>query len=168
MLEGGTERNRLASTLQEAYARGLLSEETFSARMSRVLRAGALDIEQLIGDVDFRGDRGGLRARVSESMRTMTCRLDEFFAAEPSQLLALDWTLADQQLILGRDGGSDVVLDDVSVSRRHARIWSHNGRWALQDLRSRNGTTVNGRRVGRCQLRPGDLLTLGDTRLRVD
>jgi pSer/pThr/pTyr-binding forkhead associated (FHA) protein len=38
----------------------------------------------------------------------------------------------------------------------------------LEDLNSTNGTTLNGRRVGRCELRPGDKLFVGYLELRVD
>jgi pSer/pThr/pTyr-binding forkhead associated (FHA) protein len=61
-----------------------------------------------------------------------------------------------------------VTLADPGVSRRHAHLRFRDGRWILQDLESTNGTTVNGVRVGRCELRPGDVIGVGDTRLLVD
>ena len=60
------------------------------------------------------------------------------------------------------------MLGDLSVSRRHALLRFRDGRWILQDLESTNGTRVNGEPVGRCQLRPGDALQVGDVRLLVD
>ena len=60
------------------------------------------------------------------------------------------------------------MLEDPAVSRRHARLSFRDGRWILQDLGSRNGTRVNGVRVGRCEVRPGDLVELGNTHLTVD
>jgi pilus assembly protein CpaF len=69
---------------------------------------------------------------------------------------------------VGRHHGCDVVIDHPMVSRRHARLRFRDGRWILQDLESTNGTLVNGAAVGRCQLRPGDELALGDYRLVVD
>jgi len=71
-------------------------------------------------------------------------------------------------LIIGRHERCDVVLRDPSVSRRHARLIFRDHKWIIQDLRSTNGTIVNGTRVGRSEVRPGDLLALGDERLRVD
>ena len=62
----------------------------------------------------------------------------------------------------------DVVLDDLSVSRRHARLVFRDGHWVIQDLESTNGTRVNGVRVGRCELHPGDHVDVGDERLRID
>ena len=82
--------------------------------------------------------------------------------------LALDWSGAQSEMLIGRHHGCDLVLSDLSVSRRHLRMIFRDGQWILQDLESRNGTIVNGCRVGRCQLRPGDHLTLGDTHLTID
>jgi pSer/pThr/pTyr-binding forkhead associated (FHA) protein len=87
---------------------------------------------------------------------------------QPADLLALDWTGVVPELLVGRSRRCDVVLDDPGVSRRHARLVFRDGSWVLQDLQSTNGTTVNGVQVGRCQLRPGDSLTLGTACLRVD
>ena len=88
--------------------------------------------------------------------------------ADAWRLLALDWGGECEELLLGRDRRCDVVLCDLSVSRRHARLVFRNERWVLQDLASTNGTLVNGRRVGRCELRPGDQLLIGSEQLRVD
>jgi pilus assembly protein CpaF len=54
------------------------------------------------------------------------------------------------------------------VSRRHARLVFRDGSWVIQDLRSCNGTEVNGLVVGRCELRPGDHVVLGDEHLVID
>jgi pSer/pThr/pTyr-binding forkhead associated (FHA) protein len=54
------------------------------------------------------------------------------------------------------------------VSRRHARITFRDGVWMIQDLSSTNGTTLNGERVGRATLRPGDILRLGHSLIQVD
>jgi FHA domain len=83
-------------------------------------------------------------------------------------LLALDWSGGQSQLIIGRHRGCDVVLSNPAVSRRHARLVFRDGNWVLQDLQSTNGTAVNGMNVGRCELRPGDHVTLGDQRLKID
>jgi predicted component of type VI protein secretion system len=88
-------------------------------------------------------------------------------AAAP-RLLALDWAGGQEELLLGRQLTCDVVLGDLTVSRRHARLVFRDGHWVIQDLGSTNGTRVNGVRVGRCELQPGDDIDLGDERLRID
>jgi len=75
---------------------------------------------------------------------------------------------AHRELILGRASSAAVRFDprgDGQVGRHHARIiWdtTHDTRFTLTDLGSRNGTYVNGRRVDEpVQLGPGDVVRLG-------
>ena len=64
--------------------------------------------------------------------------------------------------IIGRErAAADVVLRDPNVSRRHAELTFTGSDWSIEDLNSTNGTFVNNRRVTRCPLRNGDLLTFG-------
>jgi S-DNA-T family DNA segregation ATPase FtsK/SpoIIIE len=67
------------------------------------------------------------------------------------------------ELVLGR-ANADITLDDVEVSRRHARIEARDGELMISDLDSANGTEVNGELVDRPRkLSDGDLIRLGDT-----
>jgi hypothetical protein len=66
-------------------------------------------------------------------------------------------------LTFGRIGSTDVRLDDVNVSRRHARIELRPEGCVLFDLQSTNGVLVNGRRIDQALLQDGDQITLGDT-----
>jgi hypothetical protein len=59
-----------------------------------------------------------------------------------------------------------VVIADISVSREHLRLEKRRRRWALIDVASGNGTSVNGRAVQRRLLRHGDEIAIGDTVLR--
>ncbi|MBM1814799.1 FHA domain-containing protein [Pseudosulfitobacter pseudonitzschiae] len=67
---------------------------------------------------------------------------------------------------LGRSGDADIVLDDPSVSRRHATL-SVTGDGAMQivDLNSLNGVLVNGTRVTSAEVKAGDTLQLGEVSL---
>ena len=67
---------------------------------------------------------------------------------------------------VGRSDDSDVVLDDVTVSRRHAEFLRAESGWQLRDLDSLNGTYVNRDRIdGEILLTGGDEVQLGKYRL---
>jgi hypothetical protein len=70
--------------------------------------------------------------------------------------------LADgESLDVGREPSCGLVVEDPRVSKRHAELrWTGQG-WALHDLGSKNGTTVNARPADGVVLRDGDLLSLG-------
>jgi hypothetical protein len=71
-------------------------------------------------------------------------------------------------VLLGRAKECDIVVDDPSVSRRHAEVRpAPEGHWVI-DLGSTNGTEVNGRRVEKAKLETGDVITIGQTELRFD
>jgi two-component system response regulator AtoC len=66
-------------------------------------------------------------------------------------------------LTIGREGACEVVIHDNSVSRRHARL-SFDGGWRVEDLGSRNGTVVDGRKLARGErvsIRVGSVVSLG-------
>lgn len=64
---------------------------------------------------------------------------------------------------IGRSSECEVVLDDDSISRRHAKIgYRGNGVFEIADGGSRNGTRVNGHRTSRATLNDGDSIQLGD------
>jgi hypothetical protein len=164
----GRSRRRLERTLRDAFAEGLISDETFAVRLDQILDGGILDVDHMVGDLQIRTGRHGVRDRVLSTMNTIIERFDELLGEVPTTLLALDWIGEDQQLILGRSSSCDLVIRDAGVSRRHARLMHRDGIWLLQDLASTNGTYLNGRRVGRCSVRPNDILSLGQVRLRID
>jgi DNA-binding CsgD family transcriptional regulator len=69
--------------------------------------------------------------------------------------------------ILGRGLGVDLLFDAEGVSRKHAKlVLDADGAVTLYDLGSRNGTFVNQRKVEIVTLRDGDLVELGDVKLR--
>lgn len=66
------------------------------------------------------------------------------------------------EVILGRSQSADVVLNDNSVSRKHARIYTANGNFFVEDLGSTNGTFVNGKRIRKkTQLQAADTVLVG-------
>jgi hypothetical protein len=73
----------------------------------------------------------------------------------------------DEEIIhIGRGVGSDLHLDDSSVSRRHAVLVPRPGGQRILDDRSSNGTFVNGQRVEQADLCDGDVITLRRVALR--
>ena len=59
---------------------------------------------------------------------------------------------------IGRDSRCDLLIEDTTVSRWHARLERAAGRWLLTDLGSTNGTRLNGWRVGQpVPVQAGDL-----------
>ena len=71
------------------------------------------------------------------------------------------FALSKMVSVVGRVEGNEVVIDDDSVSRRHAEVRKSGPGYAVRDLNSANGTYVNGERVTEAPLRPGDVVKFG-------
>jgi pSer/pThr/pTyr-binding forkhead associated (FHA) protein len=75
--------------------------------------------------------------------------------------VTLSFELREDEAVLGREPGLAIALPAEGVSRRHARVtWDGKSHW-VEDLRSTNGTFVNGHPVSREKLRHLDVVTLG-------
>ncbi len=69
---------------------------------------------------------------------------------------------------IGRGPNNSIVLGDSFVSTNHAVLNYRENGWWLADLGSRNGTWLNGKKVeGEVPVRPGDLIGIGQTRLKL-
>jgi len=67
----------------------------------------------------------------------------------------------DQELVVGRETGCDVIINDRQVSRRHARFFIEDGVVMIEDLRSKNGTYINHEKITTKQpLKEGDLIQI--------
>jgi hypothetical protein len=170
MERAGESRRWIAQALTAAYGDGLLSERTLAHRLDVLLGSAVVEPAGLVGDLALRSPRRPLTDTVAQAVRAAlrAAGLAGADASPQPPLLALDWSGAQDELLVGRHRDCDVVLTHATVSRRHARLRFRDGNWILRDLDSTNGTTVNGRRVVRCRLLPGDRLTLGDESLLVD
>lgn len=73
--------------------------------------------------------------------------------------------LTEEVSTIGRQEGNTIVIDDTTVSRRHAGIRVQDLRFELADLGSASGVFVNGRKISQCFLRDGDEIRIGDTEL---
>jgi pSer/pThr/pTyr-binding forkhead associated (FHA) protein len=65
----------------------------------------------------------------------------------------------------GRHRDSDIFLDDVTVSRRHAEFYRRGDRFTVRDVGSLNGTYVNQERIEEAPLTGGDEVQIGKFRL---
>jgi pSer/pThr/pTyr-binding forkhead associated (FHA) protein len=74
--------------------------------------------------------------------------------------------LTGDRLTVGRSADSDIMLDDVTVSRHHAQFLADGDGWVLADMGSLNGTYVNRRPTERLRLTSGDLIQIGKYRLQ--
>ena len=73
-------------------------------------------------------------------------------------------TLAEgQTLTIGRGDTCDITLDDEAASRQHTRVRIDGGKVVIQDLASRNGTWLAGKRTTTATWKPGRPLRIGDT-----
>lgn len=68
-----------------------------------------------------------------------------------------------RHVVLGRSRECDIQIEDANVSRRHAELRQEGTSFWIVDLDSTNGIEVNGRRVQRAKLDPGDTFTVGST-----
>ena len=79
----------------------------------------------------------------------------------------MTWVVKEGATTVGRHPDSDIFLDDITVSRHHCRFRSEGGIFSVEDSGSTNGTYVNGERVDRSALQPGDEVIIGKFHLIV-
>jgi len=72
------------------------------------------------------------------------------------------------ELKIGRAVDNDVCITDPTVSSHHARIFTYLNSSYVEDLQSSNGTYLNGKRIDKHILRPGDTLRVGSHILNID
>jgi len=178
------ERDEAVSELGERFAEGRLSHETFMRRMDEAL--GARDRRQLahlFTDLPRRRSGAGALFSLRAGIRDRARRGRDLLAAEigtlsgaaressrprptaagrPGALFFPPGPAPGIRYTIGRDSACDLLIEDRSVSRCHARLEHAAGRWLLTDLGSTNGTRLNGWRVRDPVLvQAGDRLAFG-------
>ena len=68
--------------------------------------------------------------------------------------------MSDKIITLGRHLENDIVFHEDFLSRFHAEIINEGGQYVLYDKNSTGGTYVNGKKINRCVLNSGDLISL--------
>lgn len=168
------EREDAVAELRERFVAGQLSQDTFVIRMEAALAATDRgQLAALFADLPApRRPRGPARreltARAAHGMRVLLAQLRR---AAPSprwpgggrRPAGLSFPAGSQpRFVIGRDPGCDLVVADISVSRRHAGLDRCADGWRLTDLGSTNGTRLNGWRVrGPVPVGPGDRVSFG-------
>jgi pSer/pThr/pTyr-binding forkhead associated (FHA) protein len=70
--------------------------------------------------------------------------------------------------VLGRSSNCECVVDDPSISRRHAEVRANNGELQVVDLNSSNGTFLAAKRVQTCQVKPGQVIRFGTVDFKLE
>ena len=155
------EREEAVARLKPRLVDGSLSTDTFGLRVESAYSART---KRELGEVF--SDLPGARERARDLLRGAFDWLRGEREPAPRELRLPD-TTDRVELSIGRADDCDLLLDEATVSRHHAVLRRTPEGWDLRDLGSTNGTRVNGWRVERSALRPGDELTVGVTRFVV-
>ena len=91
-----------------------------------------------------------------------------FLICEKGQEEGKIFSLTRENIQLGRGGENDIIVQEMKVSRRHSRIKKEGEKVQLIDLKSGNGTWLNGRKIEKEFLKNGDKIKIGDTVFRFE
>ena len=154
-------RTRASSTIANAFAETSPTGRPLSTTVGRGSKPGSDSIARLSatgsGAIGEFGETNALAEAIhSESLAA---------PVPPGQFLVpvdggAPIPLGRAQLVIGRGSGCDFVLPELGVSGRHCELRFEGGWWRVVDLRSKNGTRVNGAPVNEHLLWNGDKLTL--------
>ena len=171
------EREEAVAALRERFAAGHLSQDTFVIRMEAAL--GARDRSELAGlFTDLPAPR---RYRMPDwsGLAGLTPRLAAAVAPVRDAVIASARRMSaprrgprppglrfpagsQRQFTIGRHPDCDLVIADITVSRRHAGLYRSLRGWLLADFGSTNGTRLNGWRVREpVPVSPGDQVSFG-------
>ena len=146
-------RNRALDRLRQGYVEGALTTDTFTLRVDRAHRSRSLaELRALTVDLPLRRLRDAVADLLERPEPVPTVSI-----APPPDGPG-PWTL-------GRDAHCRLVVEHDTVSRVHAQLRRTDAGWEVLDLGSLNGTRVNGWRVRRARLGPGDVLALGEVQV---
>ena len=80
--------------------------------------------------------------------------------------IGIQFPIRADTVILGREDGCDIVIQDAEVSRRHCQVKQIEDQFIIQDLNSTNGTYVNNAQItSATPLSSGDIISIGQTTL---
>jgi len=91
--------------------------------------------------------------------RNLTWYLEVIEGPDSGKVIALQ----SEEIVVGRHGRCELILSDPEVSRRHMKFTPGSNGWRLEDLRSTNGTYINGWLISRQTVKPGDIIQIGQS-----
>jgi pSer/pThr/pTyr-binding forkhead associated (FHA) protein len=127
-----------------------------AAETTSIISLGGADA----GDTEF-GDDSVADAATLDTLPAGTALLVVRRGPNAGSRFLLDSDLT----LVGRHPDSDIFLDDVTVSRRHAEFYRSGNRFTVRDVGSLNGTYVNRERIEETDLTGGDEVQVGKFRL---
>ncbi len=71
------------------------------------------------------------------------------------------------EITIGRGTNNDIQIDNLAVSKTHAKIIKHPGHYTVEDLKSTNGTLLNDKQIQKANLSPNDIVTIGKHTLQI-
>lgn len=139
----------------EEFRRSFPSEPDAEERMSALFGLPSLCPDaNRDTDLPRSTDFGERPAVVDVRDRSLLLRMDGIEAGEV-------YGLGDDAIQIGRNSSNEIPIHDPGISRVHARITRVDAAHVVEDLNSRNGTFVQGRRIARAYLQDGDNIQLG-------
>ena len=144
----------------EGSANGVVVEGRRIARSAELRPGQLIQIAEFLIEIDVASAADGGKPVVAADKWRLLCiggRLD-----------GRVFEVAKAGAVAGRGPGVDVVIDDPSISRRHARFAPVDGALQVEDLGSQNGTYVGGAKVERARVEEGQQLRLGDLSFTVE
>ncbi len=78
-----------------------------------------------------------------------------------------EYVYQNQVVMIGRHPKNDIHIDNLAVSKRHARLLFENDEYKIEDLESTNGTFVNEKKITKLALRDEDVVSIGKHKLIV-
>ncbi len=136
-------------------------EANFCSSCGAVLDGTGADTTVTLRPIDVLGEPGDEELSVTLPDRTETGLLVVKHGPNAGTRFVLESPLTG----VGRHPESDIFLDDITVSRRHAEFVRSDGGYSVRDVGSLNGTYVNHERIESVSLSSGDEVQIGKFKL---
>jgi pSer/pThr/pTyr-binding forkhead associated (FHA) protein/tetratricopeptide (TPR) repeat protein len=110
----------------------------------------------------IRMDRDDGRARDTQILAGQKAKI----ICVSTQFAGQEFDIDKTEVVIGRTDENDIAIDHRSVSRHHAKVVVNQRSYRIMDLKSANGTLVNGEEYAQTELKRGDLIELGHVKFR--